>query len=172
MTKLEDVRKNIGRALEATSAKAKVMYGPTMTGATSPKDLHRFYTDFFKPSPSDLKARLLSRTIGTTRVVDEIHLSFKHDLEIQWLLPGVPATGKQIQIILVSIVCIKGGILAHERVYWDQASVLMQIGLLDYKNIPPSFEKQGVHELPVMGTESVEATLGKRREMNELIEDW
>lgn len=143
-----------------------------MTGASSPKDLHRFYTEFFDPSPSDLKARLLSRTVGTTRVVDEIHLSFKHDREIHWLLPGIPATGKQVQIILVSIVCIKGGIIAHERVYWDQASVLLQIGLLDYKNIPQSFKKQGVHELPVMGKESVEATLGGSRKMNELIEDW
>jgi hypothetical protein len=131
-----------------------------MTGAVSPKDIGRFYEDFFSPTPADLNAQLISRTIGVDRVVDEISLSFKHDKEIPWLLPGVEPTQKQVDIVIISIVCIKAGLLSHEHVYWDQASVLVQVGLLNPK------------DLPAVGKESSRAIKGEDEKMNGLIKGW
>jgi carboxymethylenebutenolidase len=37
---------------------------------------------------------------------------------------------------LVVIVHFREGKLAHEHIYWDQASVLVQLGLLDSSNLP------------------------------------
>lgn len=94
---------------------------------------------------------LLSRTIGVDRVVDEIHVQFKHTHEMPWILPGVPATNKKVEIIVVSIVTLRGGKLYHEHLYWDQASVLIQTGLLDPKLVPEAANKLGVEKLPVVG---------------------
>ena len=95
-------------------------------------------------------------------MVDEISLSFQHDCEIPWLLPRVPPTKKQVDIILVSIVCIKAGVLAHEHVYWDQASVLVQIGLLQPEQIPESLHEEDIKSLPIFGAESARRIRGER----------
>ena len=119
---------------------AEVSYIPTMVNSKASTDLQQFYTHYLQPNPNELNARLISRTVGVDRVVDEISLSFQHDREIPWLLPRVPPTKKQVQITLVSIVCIKAGVFAHERVYWDQASVLEQVGLIDSSRTPKAFK--------------------------------
>ena len=105
------------------------------------------------------------------RIVDEIQLNFIHDQMIPWLLPDIPPTKQPVEIVIVSIVCIKGGQISHERVYWDQASVLLQVGLLDETNVPEKF-KNLVKELPIMGSESARIARGKKEELNELIEKW
>jgi hypothetical protein len=102
---------------------------------------------------------LLSRTVGTDRIIDELSLSFNHNKPIPWLLPGIPPTNRRIEVILVSIVCIKAGKLYSEKVYWDQASVLMQVGLLDPKVVPEKFKEKGVERLPVVGAESARAAV-------------
>ncbi|KAI4156634.1 MAG: hypothetical protein LQ340_000137 [Diploschistes diacapsis] len=140
---MEDVRANLSKALNATSAKARVLCVPTLIGSSTPEDLHRFYIKFFRPNPADLNSLLISRTVGVDRVVDEIKLSFEHNREIPWLLPGIPPTNKQVEVAIVSIVCIKGGLLSHEHVYWDQASVLAQIGLLNPNNVPQELSGTG-----------------------------
>lgn len=152
---------------------AQVFHTPTMTGGIGSEDLESFYGEFFDPSPIMLNARLLSRTIGVDRVVDELGLSFKHKQEIDWLLPGIPPTNRQIEITIVSIVCVRGGKLVSEHVYWDQASVLVQTGLLDPKNVPQKLKKEGVERLPVIGADGARAVLkGDARVMNGLIPDW
>lgn len=97
-----------------------------------------------------MKLTLLSRTIGADHVVDEMHVRFKHTQEVPWMLPGVPATNKRVEVLVVSIVAMRGGKLYHERVYWDQASVLVQIGLLDPNLVPDAAQKLGVQKLPVV----------------------
>jgi len=64
-------------------------------------------------------------------VIDEIIFKFTHDTEMDWMLPGVPPTGKRVEVPLVVVVQLGGDSIVCERIYWDQASVLVQLGLLD-----------------------------------------
>jgi hypothetical protein len=106
-----------------------VNHVPTLTGGIGKKELRRFYADYFIPSnPPSLKMKLLSRTIGADRVVDEMFISFKHTQEMPWMLPGVPATNKEVEVALVSVVCIRGGKLYHEHIYWVGVSTLATVG--------------------------------------------
>ncbi len=114
-----------------------VNHVPTMTGGVGYKELHRFYTHHFvNANPADTKLIPISRTIGADRVVDEMLFCFTHDREIDWMLPGVKPTGKYVEVPLVAIINFRGDKLYHEHIYWDQASVLVQIGLLDPKLVP------------------------------------
>ncbi|KAI1077898.1 NTF2-like protein [Whalleya microplaca] len=156
-----------------------VTYMPTLTGGIGVEELQRFYSEFFMDrNPPSMKLTLLSRTIGADRVVDEMHVSFKHTQEIPWILPGVPATNKRVEIILVSIVTLRGGKLHHEHVYWDQASVLVQVGLLDRKLIPQKAKDRGVKRLPVVGREAARNMLKgiddeeDGEASNDLIPEW
>jgi carboxymethylenebutenolidase len=108
-----------------------------MTGGVGFKELHRFYLNHFvHANPDDTKLIPVSRTIGADRVVDELLFCFTHDREIDWLLPGVKPTGRYVEVPTVAIINFRGGKLYHEHIYWDQASVLAQIGLLDTKGLP------------------------------------
>jgi carboxymethylenebutenolidase len=114
-----------------------VNHVPTMTGGVGYKELHRFYTHHFvNANPADTRLIPISRTIGADRVVDEMIFCFTHDREIDWMLPGVKPTGKYVEVPLVAIINFRGDKLYHEHIYWDQASVLVQIGLLDPKLVP------------------------------------
>ena len=114
-----------------------VNHVPTMTGGVGQEALARFYRDHFVNSnPKDTRMIPVSRTIGTDRVVDEVLFCFTHDVEIPWILPGVKPTGKYVEVPLVAIVAFRGDKLCHEHIYWDQASVLTQIGLLDAATLP------------------------------------
>ncbi|CAK4033153.1 Hypothetical predicted protein [Lecanosticta acicola] len=151
-----------------------VNHVPTMTGGIGQRDLLRFYKDYFiNRAPPSLSMRLVSRTSGTNRVVDEFILSFKHTTEIPWILPGVQPTQKVVHVAMVSVVCIHGGKLYSEHVYWDQASVLVQVGLLDPKLVPEKFSKQGLKRLPVYGSETASKVLDEESQpSNGLIETW
>lgn len=80
--------------------------------------------------------QLISRTVGSDKVVSEMFVSMRHTQEVPWLLPGVQATGKMIEVVLCSVVAVRGGKMEWERCYWDQASVLVQVGLLDPALLP------------------------------------
>lgn len=120
--------------------------------------------------------RLLSRTIGADHIVDETHIAFKHTQEVPWLLPGVPPTDKAVEVALVSVVAIRGGRISMENMYWDQASVLMQVGLLDPKYVPKSFKSttgETVERLPVVGRNGARKVADpKAIAGNELIAEW
>ncbi|KAM0512099.1 hypothetical protein ACHAPE_009247 [Trichoderma viride] len=126
-----------------------VTYMPTLTGGIGTEELQEFYSDYFG-NPKSLKLTLISRTIGADRIVDEIHVRFKHTQEMSWILPGVPATQKLVRILVISIVTLRGGKLYHEHVYWDQASVLVQIGALDPDVVPEAARKIGIKKLPIV----------------------
>ncbi|WP_198084836.1 dienelactone hydrolase family protein [Variovorax sp. E3] len=118
-------------------AEPYVNHIPTMTGGVGYKDLHAFYTNHFVNSnPPDTALTSISRTIGATQVVDELLFSFTHTTEIPWMLPGVAPTGKRVEVPLLAVIKFRGNKLYHEHIYWDQASVLVQVGLLDPKLLP------------------------------------
>ncbi|KAJ5949965.1 hypothetical protein N7454_001549 [Penicillium verhagenii] len=143
-----------------------VTYTSTLSGGIGAQSLRRFYEQYFLGKlPPSMRIRLLSRTTGADRIVDELYISFQHTQEIPWLLPGIPATEKRIEIILVSIVSVRAGRLSSEHVYWDQASVLVQAGLLDPKLVPAGF--QGVDRLPVVGREAARRILHEDPEVEQ-----
>ena len=116
---------------------AYVNHVPVMTGGNGRGALREFYSRRFIPQmPPDTEIIPVSRTIGTDRLVDEMIFRFTHTLEMDWLLPGVPPTGKRVEIPLVAVVHFREGKLAHEHIYWDQASVLVQLGILSANDLP------------------------------------
>jgi carboxymethylenebutenolidase len=126
---------------------AYVNHVPVMTGGYGHEALRRFYEeDFISPMPADTSIQLVSRTLGQDQLVDEIIFSFTHTEEMPWMLPGVPPTHRHVDIPLVVVVGFRDGKLAHERIYWDQASVLKQIGLLTDPSLPV-FGAETAHKL-------------------------
>jgi carboxymethylenebutenolidase len=132
-----------------------------MTGGVGQKHLARFYQHHFvNGNPPDTKLIPVSRTIGADRLVDEMLFCFTHDREIDWMLPGIKPTGKYVEVPLVAIVNFRGDKLAHEHIYWDQASVLAQIGLLD------------AAKLPVAGAETAKKLVDETLPSNTLMKRW
>ncbi|PNS20633.1 hypothetical protein CAC42_360 [Sphaceloma murrayae] len=171
---LEFVTKDAAATMNTMVDEPYVNHVPTLTGGIGQEQLFHFYRDFFIPqNPPSLKVDLVSRTIGTDRVVDEMIISFHHTQEVPWMLPGVPATNRPVSVALVSIVSIRGGKLYHEHRYWDQASVLVQVGLLDPKIVPQGMEERGLRRLPVYGVEAAEKVLDESSHpSNGLLADW
>ena len=129
--------RDVAATMATMVAEPYVNHIPTMTGGVGHKELSRFYQHHFVNSnPPDTRLVPLSRTVGATQIVDELLFCFTHTTEIDWMLPGVPPTGKYVEIPLVAIVKFRGDKLYHEHIYWDQASVLVQVGLLDPKGLP------------------------------------
>jgi carboxymethylenebutenolidase len=138
-----------------------VNHVPTMTGGVGHDQLKRFYRyHFIGANPADTRLTPISRTVGADQVVDELLFSFTHTSEIDWMLPGVPPTGRRVEIPLVAIVQFRDGKVAHEHIYWDQASVLVQIGLL---------EPAG---LPVAGVETARKVADPGQPSNALMTRW
>lgn len=138
-----------------------VNHVPTMTGGTGYTELKRFYTHhFIHNNPADMAMVPISRVVGVDRMVDEFILTFTHDREIDWLLPGVAPTGKRVEIPMIVVVAFRGPKLYNEHIYWDQASVLVQLGLLD---------PQG---LPVSGVEAARKLLDEALPSNALMARW
>jgi carboxymethylenebutenolidase len=129
------------RDLDATMAtmvaEPYVNHIPTMTGGTGYEQLKRFYKNhFIGANPPDTSLRPVSRTVGKDQLVDEMLFAFTHTRAVDWMLPGIEPTGCRVEVPLVAIVKFKDGKVAHEHIYWDQASVLVQIGLLDPEGLP------------------------------------
>ena len=116
---------------------AYVNHVPVMTGGQGKDQLRRFYShDFISKMPPDTALHSISRTVGANRLVDEMIFSFTHTIEMPWMLPGIAPTHKKVEIPLVAIVGFRDRLLSHEHIYWDQASVLKQIGLLSDPTLP------------------------------------
>jgi len=137
---------------------AYVNHVPVMTGGVGHDQLREFYSQRFIPQmPPDTSMTPVSRTIGSDRVVDEMVFEFTHTIKMDWMLPGVEPTNKHVKIPLIVVVHFRDGKLAHEHIYWDQASVLAQLGLID------------VSDLPVAGVETAEKVLNPKKPSNELM---
>src|SRR5216683_520289 len=116
---------------------AYVNHIPVLTGGVGKQQLRKFYSKRFIPQmPPDTEMVPISRTIGTDQLVDEMVFKFTHTIKMDWMLPGIAPTGKRVEVPLVAIVRFRDGKLAHEHIYWDQASVLVQLGLLDSRKLP------------------------------------
>jgi carboxymethylenebutenolidase len=149
--KYEFATRNTDDTLETMVVDSYVNHVPVMTGGVGHEELREFYSkDFIPQMPPDTAMTPVSRTIGVDRVVDEMVFEFTHTIKMDWMLPGVEPTGKHVKVALVVIVHFRDGKLAHEHIYWDQASVLAQLGLID-----PS-------KLPVVGVESAEKVLNPK----------
>ena len=138
--------KHVGAELEgdlettmATMSEAPHLnHVPTMAGGVGQQGVRSFYRDHLvgKFFPPDVKMTSVSRTVGEDQVVDELFISFTHTTVIDWLLPGVAPTGKPVEMAVAVIVGFKDGKISHEHIYWDQAGVLVQIGLLNPQGLP------------------------------------
>ena len=136
-TRFEFGERDVDATMATMVAEPYVNHVPTMAGGVGHDELKRFYKyHFIGNNPPDMALSPISRTVGADQVVDEMVLSFTHTTEIDWMLPGVAPTGRRVEVPLVAIVRFEGDKLAHEHIYWDQASVLVQIGLLDPKGLP------------------------------------
>src|SRR5437763_1426442 len=135
-----------------------VNHVPVLTGGRGRQEMLEFYGRHFIPQmPADTQITSVCRTVGQGRVIDEMIFRFTHDIVMDWILPGVPPTGKRVEIPMLVVVQLSGDEVVCERIYWDQASVLVQLGLLD-----PS-------SLPVAGVETARKVLDPGLPANELI---
>lgn len=149
---------DLGATMATMSADPYVHHVPTITGGNGTEGVRDFYGHHFIGQwPADTETRQISRTIGDGQVVDELLMTFTHDRELEIMLPGVPPTGRRIEIPVVVVVGFEDGRVHHEHIYWDQASVLVQAGLLD----PGT--------LPATGSEEAEALLDQGRPKNEIL---
>jgi carboxymethylenebutenolidase len=133
----EFAAKDTEATLKTMVPDAYVNHIPVLTGGVGHEELREFYSKHFIPKmPPDTKIVPVSRTIGDERLVDEMIFQFTHTIEMDWMLPGIAPTGKRVECPLVVIVHFRDGKLANEHIYWDQASVLVQLGLLDAAKLP------------------------------------
>ncbi len=157
----EFATRNVPDTMGTMVAEPYVNHIPTMTGGVGAQQLSRFYQwHFVDANPEDTKLIPISRTIGSTSLVDEMLFSFTHTCEIDWMLPGIAPTGKYVEVPLVAIVNFRGDKLYHEHIYWDQASVLVQIGVLDPTG------------LPVAGIETAKKLVDETLPSNTLMQAW
>jgi carboxymethylenebutenolidase len=153
--------RDVAATMATMVAEPYVNHVPTLTGGVGQRELSRFYRHhFIHGNPPDMTLTPISRTVGALQVVDEFVMRFTHSCEIDWLLPGVPPTGRFVEIPMLGVVRFRGDRLYHEHIYWDQAGVLVQIGLLD---------PQG---LPVAGVESARKLLDESLPSNRLMARW
>ncbi|EPG5281296.1 dienelactone hydrolase family protein [Pseudomonas aeruginosa] len=153
--------RDVAATMATMVAEPYVNHVPTLTGGVGQRELSRFYRHhFIHGNPPDMTLTPISRTVGALQVVDEFVMRFTHSCEIDWLLPGVPPTGRFVEIPMLGVVRFRGDHLYHEHIYWDQAGVLVQIGLLD---------PQG---LPVAGVESARKLLDESLPSNRLMARW
>ena len=131
---------------------------PALTGGNGPAEVEDFYEHhFIFNMPPDMELVPVNRIIGAEHIVEESVFRFTHTVELDWMLPGLAPTGKRVEIAVVSIVKMDGEKLAHEHIYWDQASVLAQLGLLD------------TDALPVIGADGARKILDRNVPVNQLM---
>ena len=153
----EFAAKDADQAVATMTVESYVNLIPLMIGARGRDGVRDFYANYFVSQlPPDIEIVPVSRTIGQGRVVDELIVRFTHSIRMDWLLPGIPPTGRRVEVPLVAIIQFEGERIAHEHLYWDQASLLVQLDLLD-------------RALPVRGGEIAVQVLNPTQPMNELI---
>ena len=122
-------------ACNAMVAHPYVNHIPVLTGGSGRPQLEHFYGKYFTVPP-DMELVPISRTVGQNRIVDEFVVRLTHTVQIDWLLPGVPPTGRRVELVTVVVVYFENGKIHHEHIHWDQASALVQLGLLDPTDLP------------------------------------
>jgi len=134
---------NAAATMTTMSESPHLYHLPTMAGGNGRDEIFTFYRDHFVTKwPKDTTATRVSRTIGDDQLVDELVMHFTHDKTMDALLPGVAPTGKPVALPVVVVVKFDEGKVAHEHIYWDQACLLVQVGLLDRSNLPVTGAEQ------------------------------
>jgi carboxymethylenebutenolidase len=149
--------RSVNETLATMVANPRVHLAPVMLGGSGKEEVSEFYRRFMSQIPSDTQIVPVSRTIGQGRVVEEIIFHFTHDVQMDWMVPGIPPTGKRVEIPLLIVIQFDGDKMVHEHLYWDQASVLVQLGLL------------ASARLPVVGVESARSILDRSIPLNGLL---
>jgi carboxymethylenebutenolidase len=131
---------------------------PALTGGNGAAEVEDFYEHhFIFNMPPDMELVPVTRIVGAEHIVEESVFRFTHTVELDWMLPGLAPTGRRVEVAVVSIVKMEGEKLAHEHIYWDQASVLAQLGLLD------------AEKLPIAGAEAARKILDRKVPVNQLM---
>jgi carboxymethylenebutenolidase len=156
-TRAEFETKDADAAIATMTDHPVLIHVPVGTGATGREPLRRFYRDTFIPQlPPDMSLELLSRNVTQDRVVDEFILRYTHTVQIDWLAPGITPTGRRVAVPHVAVIAFEEDKIASEHIYWDQASVLMQLGVLD-------------NAVPILGANQAARLIDHDAPANELI---
>jgi len=133
----EFATKSVDATMATMTSDPYLTHVPVLTGGTGRAEVRRFYKEIFIGHwPADTTMERISRTAGTNQVVDELVMSFTHDITMSHMLPGVPPTGRRVRLAVCVVAGFRDGKLDHEHIYWDQASLLVQVGLLDPAGLP------------------------------------
>jgi carboxymethylenebutenolidase len=148
----EFVAKDVDATMRTMVAEPYVWHVPALTGGSGGDTVRQFYSSqFIGCTPDDAVLTPIARTVSKDRVIDEFVLEFTHHIEMPWMLPGVAPTGRRVRIPTVVVMGFSGDQVAYEHIYWDQASVLVQIGLLDPGPLPVSGADQADRLLELAG---------------------
>jgi carboxymethylenebutenolidase len=129
--------RDVAAAMATMTATPFVNHVPVLTGGVGYEDVRSFYgSHFIGHHPPDTQTETIARWISPGAIVEELTYKFTHTIEMPWMLPGVAPTGKYAEVTIVAVVIFEGGKIAGERIHWDQASVLAQLGLLDTATLP------------------------------------
>ncbi|KAJ3130802.1 hypothetical protein HK101_004940, partial [Irineochytrium annulatum] len=159
---VEFATRDVSATMATMVAEPYVNHIPTMTGGVGAKNLAHFYRHHFVHSnPDDMTLKTISRTVGVDRLVDELIMSFTHTKKVDWILPGIQPTGKHVEVPLVAIITFRGNKLLNEHIYWDQASVLKQIGVIN------TTSAMSGEDLPICGAEQAKKLVDKSLPSNE-----
>ena len=133
----EFVNHDVSATMRTMVHEPYLLHVPTLTGGAGGSAVRRFYERYFVGKwPADTTVSQISRTVGEHQVVDELILRFTHDVHLLFMLPGVPPTGKPVELPVVVVMKFENGKIAHEHIYWDHASLLVQVGMLDPTVLP------------------------------------
>lgn len=154
---LEFVEHDADGAAATMTADVHIDLVPVMRGGRGNEEVRLFYAKEFIPNqPPDFAIATVSRTVGDNQLVDELIASFTHTIEMPWMLPGVPPTNRRVEIPLIVIIGFRDDKIAHEHIYWDQASVLKQVGLLTDSALP-SFGAETAERLKELSQVAVQS---------------
>lgn len=150
--------KDADRTIATMTDNPVLVHVPVGTGASGKEPLRKFYREILIPQmPPDAELQLLTRSVGQNRVIDEFILNFTHTVQMDWFAPGIAPTGRRLKVPHVGVIAFEGGKISSEHIYWDQATVLMQLGLLGA-------------ELPVLAAEQADRLLDSDAPANKLID--
>jgi carboxymethylenebutenolidase len=157
-TAAEFEHKDADAAVATMTDHPVLIHVPVGTGATGKEAVRRFYAEIFIPqSPEDFELDLLTRSVGQNRIIDEFIVRFTHSIRMDWFAPGVEPTGRRIAVPHVAVIAFEDGRMSSEHIYWDHATVLRQMGLLDAS-------------LPVMDASQCDRMLNVEAPANTLID--
>ncbi len=122
------VDQDLDAALAVAATDCVLMNLPTGTGADGRDQLAgHLAADVIGHLPADLRFSRISRTVDRWRVAEEATVSFTHDRDLPWLLPGVSATGRRAEVLVVSVVTVSRSLVTSYRALWDHTTLLVQL---------------------------------------------